>query len=61
MQVLLPNEGEIEHGKEVDLECDEGYYRSGPDRRRCWQGGGGEAKALKSCRFAKESDVGSYG
>lgn len=36
--VILPNEGEIEHGKEVDLECDQGYFLSGPERRRCWFG-----------------------
>eukprot|EP00095_Tigriopus_kingsejongensis_P012469 maker-scaffold323_size206388-snap-gene-0.11 protein:Tk12469 transcript:maker-scaffold323_size206388-snap-gene-0.11-mRNA-1 annotation:"von willebrand factor type egf and pentraxin domain-containing protein 1" len=35
---ILPNEGEIEHGKEVDLECDDGYFLSGPERRRCWFG-----------------------
>ena len=24
---ILPNRGEVDHGKEVDLECDEGYFR----------------------------------
>ena len=24
---VLPNRGEVDHGKEVDLECDEGYFR----------------------------------
>jgi hypothetical protein len=33
--VLLPDEGEIVHGGVVDLECDEGYFRSGQGRRRC--------------------------
>ena len=32
--VLLPNEGEIDHGREVKLECERGYFLSGPERRR---------------------------
>ena len=36
--ILLPNEGEIEHGRQVHLECDEGYHRAGPEIRRCWYG-----------------------
>merc|ERR1719422_2801886 len=34
----LPDEGEIAHGKTVELECDPGYRRSQEDTRRCEYG-----------------------
>ena len=44
---ILPSEGEIEHGSSVSLRCDQGYFVSGPETRRCnhgdWAGGGAEA------------------
>ena len=36
--VSLPERGVVPHGQEVDLACDEGYFRNGPERLRCWYG-----------------------
>ena len=34
----MPERGVVPHGQEVDLACDEGYFRNGPERLRCWYG-----------------------
>ena len=32
--VPLPERGVVPHGQEVDLACDDGYFRNGPKRLR---------------------------
>ena len=55
--MILPMDGKrIEHGKEVDLACDHGYFRNGPARLRCWFG---EWSAGSSTGFGKPKCVGN--
>ena len=54
---ILPMEGKkVEHGKEVDLDCDDGYFRNGPARLRCWFG---EWSAGSSTGFGMPKCVGN--
>ena len=55
--VILPIDGKrVDHGKEVDLECDDGYFRNGPARLRCWFG---EWSAGSSTGFGMPKCVGN--
>ena len=55
--ILLPIDGKkVDHGKEVDLECDDGYFRNGPARLRCWFG---EWSAGSSTGFGMPKCVGN--
>ena len=54
---ILPMDGKkVEHGKEVDLDCDDGYFRNGPARLRCWFG---EWSAGSSTGFGMPKCVGN--
>ena len=65
-EVILPNLGQIEHGKEVELSCEDGYHRAGPEKRRCWygewsSGTGEEPKCVGNpCRLAEIGGGGRY-